>query len=75
MEFAFLHPKTANKEAKEKKGVEYKTTKPDVDNLMKPLFDAMEGIIFKDDAAIVKCNAEKVFGSYASVTMSIQWTT
>ena len=29
-----------------------KTVKPDCDNLMKPLFDAMEGIVFKNDSQI-----------------------
>ena len=29
-----------------------KTTKPDIDNCMKPLFDSMEGIVFKNDSQI-----------------------
>ena len=31
----------------------------DVDNLLKGLFDGMNGIVFKDDSQVVRCHAEK----------------
>jgi len=41
----------------------YKDTKPDLtDNLMKGLFDAMNGIVFTDDARVCKVESEKIFG-------------
>ena len=36
------------------KGVVYPTTKPDIDNVAKAVFDAMNGIVFQDDKQIVK---------------------
>ena len=35
------------------KGVVYPTTKPDIDNVAKAVFDAMNGIVFRDDKQIV----------------------
>lgn len=35
------------------KGVVYPTTKPDIDNVTKAVFDAMNGIVFQDDKQIV----------------------
>ena len=32
---------------------EYKTTRPDYDNLMKSISDAMNGIVFRDDGQVV----------------------
>lgn len=41
----------------------YKHTRPDLtDNLMKGLFDAMDGIVFVDDSRICKVSSEKIFG-------------
>lgn len=41
----------------------YKEAKPDLtDNLMKGLFDAMNGIAFTDDSRICKVESEKIFG-------------
>ena len=35
------------------KGVVYPTVKPDIDNVAKAVFDAMNGIVFQDDKQIV----------------------
>jgi Holliday junction resolvase RusA-like endonuclease len=41
----------------------YKEAKPDLtDNLMKGLFDAMNGIVFTDDSRVCKVESEKIFG-------------
>jgi Holliday junction resolvase RusA-like endonuclease len=41
----------------------YKITKPDLtDNLMKGLFDAMNGISFTDDSRVCKVESEKIYG-------------
>jgi len=41
----------------------YKTTKPDLDNLEKMLWDAMEGIVFINDSLICeKHNVIKTYG-------------
>jgi Holliday junction resolvase RusA-like endonuclease len=41
----------------------YKETKPDLtDNLMKGLFDAMNGIVFTDDARVCEVKSKKIYG-------------
>lgn len=41
----------------------YKSTKPDLtDNLMKGLFDAMNGIVFRDDAQVCEVYSRKIYG-------------
>ena len=36
------------------------SAKPDIDNCAKPVLDAMRGVLFADDCAVVKLHAEKV---------------
>ena len=38
------------------------TTKPDIDNCIKAIFDAMNKIIFKDDSQVVSLIAKKQYG-------------
>ena len=41
----------------------YKDTKPDLtDNLMKGLFDAMEGIVFVNDSQVARVESMKIYG-------------
>lgn len=40
-------------------GLDYKSTKPDLDNLEKMLFDALEGVIYQNDSQIVSKFSEK----------------
>jgi hypothetical protein len=32
----------------------------DVDNIIKPILDALEGVVYRDDRLIVKCSSERV---------------
>ena len=49
----------------EEGGLIYKTSRPDLqDNLCKGLFDALSGIVFKDDSQIVKVNNLKSITAY-----------
>ena len=40
-----------------------KSTKPDIDNLCKSVFDALNGILFVDDSQICECRASKYIAS------------
>lgn len=40
-------------------GIYYPTTKPDLDNIVKCVFDACNGIIYADDKQIVDCKISK----------------
>jgi Holliday junction resolvase RusA-like endonuclease len=62
--FSFKRPKT-NKDP-------YKTTKPDIDNLIKFYLDAMNGVCFYDDKQVVQLGAEKRFGSDAYIQIAVR---
>lgn len=59
--FYFLRPKSVK--------LVHKITKPDIDKLMRAIFDSLTGICFKDDSQIVSCQATKHFGEreYAEI--------
>lgn len=57
--------KKADKERLDRFEVVYKTTKPDLtDNLSKGLFDALEGIVYKNDSQI--CAMDKIRKFYSN---------
>lgn len=45
--------------------------KPDIDNLVKGLFDAANGIVWKDDNQVVRCEAEKVYSDSPGITLEV----
>jgi Holliday junction resolvase RusA-like endonuclease len=47
-------------------GTDYPTTKPDLDNIVKLLADAMNGIVYKDDKQIVSICVSKKYAESAS---------
>lgn len=50
----------------------YKGTKPDLtDNLMKGLFDALNGLVFIDDARVVKVESEKIYGEQPRIELEL----
>jgi len=64
--------KKATKLAFENNELMYKQTKPDLtDNLMKGLFDAMNGIVFIDDSRISKVESQKVYGKVPRTEVEI----
>ena len=57
--FYFPYPKNFPKSKRE--GVNYKTTRCDLDNLIKFICDISNGILYADDATIVSISAKKVY--------------
>lgn len=51
---------------------EYPETKPDLDNLLKCLTDAMEGIIYTNDSRIVDESVGKRYGDPPRVEVSLE---
>ncbi|GAB0156199.1 hypothetical protein CHRYSEOSP005_14630 [Chryseobacterium sp. Alg-005] len=51
----------------------YKTTKPDLtDNLMKGTMDALNGIVFTDDAIIAKVESQKIYGTVPRIELEFE---
>lgn len=47
----------------------FKTTKPDVDNCLKALFDGLNGIVFVDDSRVSRVISEKIYGKEPRVEL------
>lgn len=64
--------KKKQREMIEKGEVIYKTTKPDLtDNLMKGLCDAMNGIVWIDDALIARVSSVKIYGKVPQTIIAV----
>lgn len=48
------------------------TKKPDADNLIKIVADALNGIAYKDDSQIVSCSLEKYYSNIPRVQVEIE---
>jgi Holliday junction resolvase RusA-like endonuclease len=48
------------------------TTKPDVDNVEKALFDAMNGVVWKDDVQVVSVVKDKRYSPLPGVTVTVE---
>ena len=49
----------------------FKTTKPDIDNLQKMVLDAMQGVVFTNDALIYSLSATKVLDRKPGITIEV----
>lgn len=69
----FSVPKSTSKKAREKmlSGQVRPTKKPDADNIAKCI-DALNGLAFDDDAAIVELNVTKIYGEKPGVTYRLR---
>lgn len=47
------------------------TTKPDIDNVEKAIFDACNGVVWKDDVQVVRVTKGKRYGGAPGVTVTI----
>ena len=69
----FEIPKSTKKEDKELmlQNKINPTKKPDIDNIVKIILDAMNGVAFKDDIQITKLDVEKVYGNQEIIKVRI----
>lgn len=67
-------PKSKSKKAHERMlaGYELPTKKPDMDNIIKIVADALNGIAYYDDCQIVQCKVEKFYTMDPRVEIEIQ---
>lgn len=71
--FYFEVPKSYSKkklEELESKNYTY-TKKPDVDNLVKLVMDAANGMLWKDDSQVYRITAEKRYGKESGIVMNV----
>lgn len=70
----FEIPKSTKKSEKERmlQNKINPTKKPDIDNIIKIILDAMNGIAFKDDIQITKMNVEKIYAETEKVQIIIK---
>lgn len=47
-------------------------SKPDIDNILKGLFDSLNGLIWKDDNLVSKVTATKVYGEYPGIKVTVK---
>lgn len=72
----FSFPWLSNATKKDKaKGLIPRSTKPDTDNLEKALWDALEGVFFKNDSQICrKCDVVKIYGEKSGIYLELdEW--
>lgn len=58
--------------AKRKAAARWKSSKPDADNITKIFKDAMNTIVYRDDAQVACLTVQKVYGPVAEVIVSVQ---
>lgn len=63
--FVFEKPRSARKTAV------HKTTKPDLDKLLRAVLDGLTGIAYEDDSQVCECRVAKIFGSPARLEVQV----
>jgi Holliday junction resolvase RusA-like endonuclease len=53
-------------------GLEHPTTKPDMDNVIKAIFDAMNGVVWKDDVQVIGLSTSKAYGQAPGVRVEVR---
>ena len=54
------------------KAPSFHTSKPDIDNMLKGIFDAVRGVLWKDDTQVAVCVATKKYGETTGIKIVIQ---
>lgn len=52
-------------------GTVYPTTKPDIDNVEKAIFDGLNGVVWRDDVQVVEVSKRKRYGDTPGVLVTI----
>lgn len=60
------------KQEQARAGAVLPTTKPDADNVVKAIFDAINGVVWRDDSQVVELTLTKVYGSTPGVSVRIE---
>ena len=66
-----IPPSWSKKKQREAVG-QYHNKKPDIDNLVKGLFDSLNGLIWKDDNQVARLQAVKIYGENPGITLEVR---
>jgi len=69
IDFFFAIPKSWSK--KKKETAKWHTSRPDTDNLVKSIKDALNGVAYKDDSQVCNLFARKQYASFDGVKIEI----
>lgn len=69
IDFIYQYPKNVNPL---RKSCNFKKTRPDIDNLVKLVFDAFNGIIYEDDSQVCELSCRKVYGEENGIHIFIK---
>lgn len=65
-------PKSWSAKKRLKFGALWKSSRPDASNIVKLVEDAMNGVVFLDDAQVVRCQITKRYGESAATHIKIE---
>lgn len=72
MIFSFMPPASWSKKRQLEAIGQGKPTKPDVDNAAKSILDALNGVLYDDDAAVVSLSAAKVYAARDAIKVTVR---
>lgn len=64
-------PKSRTRRARESETAGFKGSKPDADNIQKIIKDALNKIVFTDDARVAVCHTAKIYGERPELRVSV----
>lgn len=67
----FFYTRPASWSAKKKAVTNWKTSKPDLDNLQKIILDSLNGCVYLDDAQIAEMQLRKLYDDKPAIMISI----
>lgn len=65
-------PKSMTKKRRRLAGSHYKISKPDADNIAKLVGDALNGIVWRDDALVARLNIQKQYGLVPATHVTVE---
>ena len=70
LRFNFEHPQSWSERRKKQRA--WHTSKPDLDNLVKAVLDALNGVAYTDDKLVVRVDARKIWSTSDSVSVTVE---
>ena len=67
-----VYPVPASWSKAQRATAKWKVSKPDLDNLVKGVADALNGIVYRDDAQIAETVMQKCYGPIVGLTATIE---